>query len=78
MDVGAVEDPVAVADGEEDFARFLDAFGDLAVRSAADALRGEQPGAPDFSRLDARAGFFEPVAAEVGLGRLRVARQLAQ
>ena len=39
MDVGAVEDPVAVADGEEDFARFLDALEDLAVCAAPDALQ---------------------------------------
>ena len=41
MDVGAVEDPVAVADGEEDFARFLDALEDLAVCAAPDALGGQ-------------------------------------
>ena len=42
VDVGAVENPVAVGPGHEDVAGFLDAFQDGAVVAAADALGGEE------------------------------------
>ena len=66
VDVRAVENPIAVALGEEDVAAFLDALEDFAVRAAANGLRGQQTDALDFAGDDMLPGFLEPIATEVG------------
>ena len=67
MDVGTIEDPGAVGFGPEDIAGCFNAFQDFAVGAAAYALGGEQAGALALAFFDVGAGFFEPVAAKIGL-----------
>ena len=78
MDICAVEDPVAVADGKEDLTHFLDPLEHLAVSPSPDALGGQESGSVDFPLLNQCSGFLKPVAAEIRLTGNTIREDLSQ
>src|SRR5439155_17383467 len=62
MHVRAIKDPIAITPRHENIASLLYSLQDPAIGTAADALRGEQPRAPDFSLRNESAGFLKPIA----------------
>jgi hypothetical protein len=67
MDCCAVENPLAIADREENIAAVLNAFQSFAICAAANSLRCEQTDAVAIGMLDQVARLFEPVTAKIGL-----------
>ncbi len=65
MDRCPFQDPLAVGPGHEDVAGVLDAFEDLAIRPAPNALCGEQADAEVRGLLEHLSRPLEPVATEV-------------
>ena len=73
MDVGPIQNPIAIALSEEDIASLLDPLQDLAVRAASNPLGRQEAGPLCIFPSQSCSRLLEPVAAEVRLAGIRSA-----